>query len=143
MGASIALMTAPETNEISAMVLDSPFASLNKMCAAWACKATRFPELFVRLPVHLAYCWLFLMYRFWVPEIEPAVSARRLRCPIFLIHGGADNRIPPDHSRDIFENVPGEKELWIADDVDHLGVYLNHTEEYQRRVLGFFGKHLA
>jgi uncharacterized protein len=142
MGASVALMTAADTDEISAMVLDSPFASLKKMCTAWACKTTKFPELFVQLPVHLAYCWLFLMYRFWVPEIEPSVSARRLRCPVFLIHGGADQRIPSEHSREIFENVPGEKDLWIAEDVDHLGVYLNHAEEYERRVLEFFRKTL-
>lgn len=142
MGASIALMTAVETDEISGMVLDSPFASLNKMCTAWACRTTHFPEFFLQMPIHLAYCWLFFVYRFWVPEVEPAVFARKLRCPIFLIHGGADQRIPAEHSREIYGNLPGEKELWIVDDVDHLGVYLNHPEEYQQRVLGFFSKSL-
>ena len=142
MGASIALMTAVETDEICGMVLDSPFASLNKMCAAWAEKTTYFPEIFLRLPIHLAYCWLYMTYRFWVPEIEPAMAARKLKCPVFLIHGGADQRIPAEHSRQIFENLSGDKELWVAEDVDHLGVYLNHAEEYRQRVLGFFRKNL-
>lgn len=142
MGAAVALLTAAETNEISGMVLDSPFASLQQMCNAWARKTTKFPELFIKLPVQLAYCWLFLMYRFWVPGIAPSVSAQSVRCPVFLIHGGADQRIPSNHSEQIYENLPGEKELWIVQDADHLGVYLKNPEEYQERVLGFFRKHL-
>ena len=142
MGAAIALLTAAETDEISVMVLDSPYASLQQMCDAWARKVTKFPELFIKLPVQLAYWWLFLMYRFWVPEIAPCISAQSVRCPVFLIHGGADQRIPSFHSEQIYENLPGEKELWIAQDVDHLGVYLRHTEEYEQRVVGFFHKHL-
>jgi len=142
MGASIALMTAAETDEISGMVLDSPFASLKKMCEAWAVKTTHFPEMLIQLPMRLAYCWLYMAYNFWVPELEPAAAARKLKCPVFLIHGGADQRIPAEHSRQIFENLSCNKELWIADDVDHLGVYLNHAEEYRQRVLGFFHKNL-
>ena len=79
-------------------------------------------------------------------ELGPTRGGRykmqRTLLPVFLIHGGADNRIPADHSREIFENVKGEKELWIVDDADHLGVYLKDAEEYQRRVLGFFRKNL-
>jgi dipeptidyl aminopeptidase/acylaminoacyl peptidase len=142
MGASIALITAAETEEISGMVLDSPFGSLQKMCSAWAVKTTHFPEIFLKLPMNLAYCWLYFMHRFWVPELEPALAARKLKCPVFLIHGGKDQRIPPEHSRSIFENLSSEKELWIVEDVDHLGVYLNHPEEYQQRVLKFFHKSL-
>jgi len=142
MGASIALLTAAETKEISGMVLDSPFASLQELCNAWARKTTKFPELFIKLPVQLAYCWLFLMYRFWVPEVAPCMSAQSVRCPVFLIHGGADQRIPAFHSEQIYENLRGEKDLWIVPNADHLGVYLVHPEEYQQRVLGFFRKHL-
>jgi uncharacterized protein len=142
MGAAIALLTAAETDEISGMVLDSPYASLQQMCNAWARKTTKFPEIFIKLPVQLAYCWLFLMYRFWVPEVAPSISAQSVRCPVFLIHGGADQRIPSFHSEQIYQGLSGEKELWIVDDADHLGVYLKHPEEYQQRVLGFFRKYL-
>jgi uncharacterized protein len=142
MGASIALLTAAECDQISAIVLDSPFSSLKKISTEWACRMTRFPEPFLQFPIRLSYWWLYLNYKFWIPEIEPAAAARKLRCPIFLIHGGADEKIPASHSREIFINVPGEKELWIVDDVGHLGVYLNHPNEYQDRVLNFFNKNL-
>ena len=97
----------------------------------------------MQLSIHLAYCWLYLAYKFWVPEIEPAVMARKLRCPVFLIHGADDKKIPAYHSRIIYDNVCGEKELWIANDVGHLEVYLTHTQEYENRVLQFFHKNLV
>src|SRR5688572_12437886 len=94
MGASIALMTAADCEAISALVLDSPFSSLQKISTEWACQLTRCPEALLQLSIRLAYCWLYLAYRFWVPEIEPAVYARKLRIPVFLIHGESDSKIP-------------------------------------------------
>ncbi len=143
MGASVALLTAVDCKEVSALVLDSPFCSLKRISTEWACQLTRCPEAVLKLSIHMAYCWLYLAYNFWVPEIEPAVMARKLQCPIFLIHGGADKKIPAHHSRVIYENVAGEKELWIVDDVGHLEVYLTHAQEYEHRVLQFFRKNLA
>ena len=143
MGASIALMTAAESGDITALVLDSPFSSLQKISTEWACQITRCPAAILQLSIRMAYCWLYLAHRFWVPEVEPAMYARRLRIPVFLIHGGADVKIPAHHSRTIYENLCGDKELWIVDNAGHLGVYLNHAKEYQNRVLNFFAKHLT
>jgi pimeloyl-ACP methyl ester carboxylesterase len=143
MGASIALLTAVACEEITALVLDSPFSSLKKISTEWACQLTRCPEALLQLSIQMAYCWLFLAYRFWVPEVEPAVMARKLRCPIFLIHGGADQKIAVHHSRIIYENVPGNKELWVVEEAGHLEVYLHHPEEYENRVLQFFQKNLT
>lgn len=143
MGASIALMTAVDCDDVSALVLDSPFSSLQRISTEWACQVTRCPEVVLQLSIRMAYCWLYLAYRFWVPEIEPAVMARRLRSPVFLIHGGADTRIPVHHSQAIYENLQGEKELWIVDNVGHLEVYLHHAQEYEQRVLDFFHRHLT
>ncbi len=142
MGASIALLAAAECDEIRAVVLDSPFSSLKKISLEWASKTTRFPQIFMLLPVHLAYCWIYFLHHFWAPEVEPAARARHVNCPVFLIHGGADERIPVSHSRDIYSNLPGEKELWVIEEAGHLGVYLHNAEEYQRRVLEFFRKNL-
>lgn len=143
MGASIALLTAADCGEISAIVLDSPFSSLKKISTEWACQLTRCPEAVVQLSIRLAYCWLYLAYRFWVPEIEPATAARKLQCPVFLIHGGKDKKISAEHSRVIYENVAGTKEIWIVEEAGHLEVYLTNTPEYERRVLQFFHKSLS
>lgn len=142
MGASIAVMAAAESSEIHAMILDSPFASLRQITFEWAAQMTRLPKFLLLLPVNLAYLWLLIFSRCSVPDVEPWQKAKQIRCPLLLIHGGADNIIPAHHSLRIFENAGGQKEIWIVDHAEHLGVYLMDTLEYQRRILQFFRKNL-
>ena len=143
MGASIALLTAGDCDEIDALVLDSPFSSLKRISTEWACQVTRCPEAMLQLSIRLAYCWLYLAYRFWVPEIEPAAVARKLHRPVFLIHGAADKKISAYHSRAIYENLPAEKEIWLVEQAGHLEAYLTHAQEYEQRVLAFFERNLV
>ncbi len=90
----------------------------------------------------MAYFWVLVQARFRILAVEPWRKATTIKCPVFLIHGGADQLIGPHHSRLIYENAAGEKELWIHEEADHLGVYLVNSQEYQRRVLQFFGRNL-
>jgi uncharacterized protein len=142
MGASIALLAAAECPDISAMVLDSPFCSLRRISGEWTRRIVKLPELLLRIPLQLAYIWLLLWDKCDVPQVEPASRVKSVLCPLFLIHGGSDGMIPAEHSRLIYENAPGEKELWVVEGVDHLGMYLLHEKEYERRVLEFFARHL-
>lgn len=142
MGASIAILTAAESNEIHAVVADSPFASLRTMTTQWALQTTRMPEFLVLPPLLLAYLWLRVLFRCRVNDVEPARRVRDIHCPLFLIHGGSDQKIPPSHSRDILENASVPTELWIDAEAGHLGVYLKNPQEYQERVSSFFRKNL-
>lgn len=142
MGASITLMAAAECEDIGAIVLDSPFASLRDICSHGVRRITGLPEVLLHLPLKLAYLWLLTFEHCDVPAVEPAESAKEVHCPMFLIHGGEDPVIPVSHSRIIYNNAAVEKDLWIIDDVGHLGVYLKDPEEYQKRVSSFFRKHL-
>ena len=142
MGASIALQAAAETDELSALVLDSPFASLKTITYEWADQKTHMPRLLLHVPMHLGYFLYELYTNCRVLEIEPVEKVKKLSCPIFLIHGAKDDKIPAHHSREIFENATGEKELWIAKDAGHLGTYLYYRHEYETRVLQFFKKTL-
>ena len=142
MGASIALMAAAETDDVQALVLDSPFASLKSISSEWAGQITRLPRFLLLLPLQMAYLWVLLQAGFPIPAVEPWRKAMSIKCPLFLIHGGADQLIGPHHSRQIYENAAGEKELWIHEEAGHLGVYLVNTQEYQRRVLHFFRRNL-
>jgi len=63
MGASIALMAAAETQDLHALILDSPFASLRQITLEWAIQMTRLPKFLLLLPVNLAYLWLLVFER--------------------------------------------------------------------------------
>ena len=142
MGAAIALQAAAETDEISALVLDSPFASLRTITYEWADQMTHLPRFLLHLPMNLGLLWYELGTRCKVLDIEPMAKVKNIRCPIFLIHGGNDEKIPAHHSRDIYEHATCEKELWISEGAGHLGTYLQHRHEYEDRVLKFFSRTL-
>lgn len=142
MGASIALQAAAETQELSGLVLDSPFASLRTITYEWADQKTHLPRFLLHVPMNMGY-FLYEMYTHCkVPEIEPVAKVKQLSCPLFLIHGAEDEKIPAHHSREIFESAPVDKELWVAEGVGHLGTYLRYRREYEKRVLKFFSRTL-
>jgi dipeptidyl aminopeptidase/acylaminoacyl peptidase len=142
MGASVALQAAADFDDIQAMVLDSPFASLEQIALEQTILATKLPKFAVYFPVWLACSWARFVERFPVCEVSPAKSARDLKCPIFLIHGDADRKIGSHHSEHIYENAFVPKELWICEGAGHLGTYLKFPKEYETRVLKFFNAHL-
>ena len=71
---------------------------------------------------------------------------RAMRClgnrPLLMIHGGGDTYIKPDMARSMFEIVRGPKELWIVDKAKHNQAFHAANEEYKRRILEFFDRHL-
>ncbi len=142
MGAAVALQAAAGFEDIQALVVDSPFASLEQIALEQTIGVTRLPRFAVYLPMQLACLWSRYVEDFPVSEVSPLLSARSLTCPVFLIHGEADRKIGVHHSRQIFDAAPDPKELWICKGAGHLGTYLKHPDEYQKRVLDFFQKHL-
>jgi dipeptidyl aminopeptidase/acylaminoacyl peptidase len=143
MGASVALQAAAGFDDIQALVLDSPFASLEQITLERTIDITKLPKFAVYLPLQLACMWAKYIEHFPVSEVSPVNSARDLKCPIFLIHGEADRKIGSHHSEQIFDNASGHKELWICKDAGHLGTYLKFPKEYETRVLNFFNQHLT
>jgi pimeloyl-ACP methyl ester carboxylesterase len=63
--------------------------------------------------------------------------------PLLLIHGGADTYIRPEMTRALFELAPEPKELWLVEGAKHNQALHVAGDEYRRRVLAFFDKHLA
>jgi hypothetical protein len=60
-----------------------------------------------------------------------------------MIHGGGDTYIRPEMARVIFSRANEPKELWVVAKAKHNQALQLAGEEYHRRVLAFFEKHLA
>lgn len=76
--------------------------------------------------------------------IHPALSARKISQPILLIHGDADEKIPIEYGRRIFDNLASlEKEWYPVSGADHHGLWQAGGEQYKEKVFKFFRKHLA
>lgn len=75
-------------------------------------------------------------------DVESAM-ARVAPRPLLMIHGGADNYIKPAMAQALFDRAGPPKEFWLVEGAKHNQAITVAGDEYRRRVLGFFEKHLA
>ncbi len=59
------------------------------------------------------------------------------------MHGTAVTVIPYSHSEELFARALEPKELWIAADAPHSGLFDTHPEEFTTRVSAFLVEHLG
>ena len=65
-----------------------------------------------------------------------------LRQPILLMHGRGDKVVPHCHSEELFALASEPKELWMAPDAFHCGLFDRYPQEFNSRVSSFLKKHL-
>jgi fermentation-respiration switch protein FrsA (DUF1100 family) len=108
-----------------------------------------------RRPLHgLVGAWFFgIMARLAIRTVErqrgvrfASVEAALRRLgprPLLMIHGGADTYIKPVMARALFRHAKPPKELWVVPGAKHNQAPHAAGDEYRRRVLDFFDRHLA
>jgi uncharacterized protein len=142
MGAAIALQVAAHNPWIGAVWADSPFASLRRVAEEFVQRVTRLPGAVVN-PV----LWTTLQvanYRgkFNVKTVDPLALAVRIKCPVSLVHGTADQLISTAHSKIIFEALTGDKEIWFVEGARHARSVRHAKREYSERLTRFFTEKL-
>lgn len=75
------------------------------------------------------------------PSVEKAVG--KLRQPLLMIHGEADGYIKPEMAKALYERAKGPKELWVVPKAKHNQALHVAGDDYHRRVVDFFDRHLA
>jgi pimeloyl-ACP methyl ester carboxylesterase len=146
MGALVALRAAAVDPRVRALWLRSPFADLPAMAEQYVSLATGLPRLLVSLPVRIAVARAGRAAGLPLTDLDPLAAARRVSCPVLVVHGEEDELVPVGFARPLFAALSGEKELWIVPRAGHE----HHADEpsglraadYARRWSGFFTRHL-
>ncbi len=76
------------------------------------------------------------------PHLERALPRLAPR-PLLLIHGEADTYIKTDMARALVDCARGPCEFWVVEGAKHNQALQVAGDEYRRRILDFFEKHLA
>jgi fermentation-respiration switch protein FrsA (DUF1100 family) len=76
-------------------------------------------------------------------EVSPEKAVASRAFPVLLICGTADHRIPCRHTEAIYKAATGPKELWIVQGAEHASALGHAPQEYEKRVIQFFGKYPA
>jgi uncharacterized protein len=143
MGAAIALQVAAHNPWIKAVWADSPFASLHRVSHEFIQSTTHLPSAMVSPVIWTTQYVANYRGNFDIAAIEPVAMATQIQCPVFLIHGTADQLIATEHSQLIYDALTGEKELWIVKGIRHARAARHAKGEYSQRLTRFFKEKLA
>lgn len=83
-----------------------------------------------------------LRYGWDFKEASPLNQVKKSKRPILFIHGDADTFVPTWMVSPLYKAAQGQKELWIAAHSEHAKSFIDHPDEYRRKVAGFVRKHM-
>jgi fermentation-respiration switch protein FrsA (DUF1100 family) len=136
-GAAAALFAQAQSHPLGAIVSDSCYANLGNLLR-------RQPSIGRLNPAFAAT--ILWESRFWIgappDEIVPAAAANQSSGPLMVIQGDADQLVPVADGQAIYAAARGDKEIWIVAGAAHAGAIGVAPDEYARRVIGFFDRHL-
>ncbi len=138
MGAAIALQVAAHNEWIRCVWADSPFASLSRVSNEFIQSATGLPSAALIPLMWSAKRVANYRGKFDIEAIEPGRLAAQIKCPVFLVHGTADQLISVAHSKEIYNALTIEKELWIVEGIRHARAARHAKRLYSERLTSFF-----
>lgn len=134
---AVALLLAG-TDDFKAIVADSPFVSLRAM----GVRVIRLGIL-TRPLVASAFALAKVWPGMTAAAVDPLAAVRRGGPARLFIHGLADSLPPAEDSRRLHQAAAEPKDLWLVPEAGHVQAYDRAPEEYRRRVLAWFDRHLA
>ena len=135
LGGSVAIMN--KNNDIKAIVADSAYSNLNNMIEAMYRNFS-----FLKYPfVQLTRLYSKIFFGVDPKDVSAENAIKNINKPVLIIHGKKDSQIPVNEAY-ILHNSNKKAELWIVENADHGETYALNKEEYEKRVLEFFGIHL-
>lgn len=142
MGGAVALLGALAVPQIRAVVVDSTFAQMTKVIQK------NFRDYLPLVPFfpfgYLALIYIRIRTGVYFPHIRPGRTIAQLGdCPVFIIHGSNDEKIPFSQAQELDRAAGGRAELWSVPDANHHGTYESTGAEYEHRITSFFSKHLV
>jgi pimeloyl-ACP methyl ester carboxylesterase len=154
-GCLVALQYSAGNPAVRALWLESPFSNPRAMARQYLHRKTGLP------PWSLSLVAAWAMFRAsrrvrrrlgagagqgW-DRVDPVAAARRLRCPVFVAYGDADELVPPRFVEELLRALPRHTSAWAVARAGHC----HHEdepekverEEYERRWREFFSARLG
>ena len=75
-------------------------------------------------------------------DLAPIDRIGAIKAPLLLIAGSKDKRVTLGQSRRLYERAPNPKTFWVLEGARHQNFHLYARQDYERRLLKFFGQHL-
>lgn len=141
MGAAVALQSAAVEPRIEGVVAEGAFRNLHEVMYDYAgLRLSEFLGKTVFRPAAImAVHETEHQGGFDFDDVSPEAAVAQRDFPVLLISGLKDHNIPRRHAEAIFQAAKGPKELWLVPGAHHQKALQTAPQEFQRRVLKFFG----
>jgi uncharacterized protein len=130
-----AIMKALDDHQlpVSAIIIECPFSTMLKTVE------NRFVNLGVpTVPMaHLLVFWGGVQHNFNAYSHNPVEYAKNIRCPTLLLYGGKDDKVVPEETEAIFNNLAGPKALVTFPGAGHENYLTRYREEWTAAVASF------
>jgi dipeptidyl aminopeptidase/acylaminoacyl peptidase len=100
-----------------------------------------FGKTFGRPGIALGVLYARARYGIDLLRPSPLEAVTHSSVPVLLIHGIDDRTISPRHSVILAHAAPDHVKLWLVPQARHTGAWNVAHQEFETRVLGWFGKH--
>jgi len=145
LGAAVLLQSIEKENRFCAVVAESSFASFRQIAyvrvGQFFHTGTWLGRIVLRPAVEAAFLYGRLTRGVNLADASPERSVVGSHVPILLIHGLADDNIPPQQSERIRARNPADITLWEVPLAGHCGASNVAGQEFDTRVLGWFRSH--
>ncbi len=134
MGASTMILTASQRTEIKAVVADSAFPSLADVLRL------NMPFEFLH-PLVLFFGQYQTGIQIEDVNVEKVIADISPRA-VYIIDGWQGAAIVMNSPYRLYDSANEPKQIWVEDDVPHLGMYGHNPQRYENRVIKFFDEYL-
>lgn len=144
-GASASITAAADSQDVDALIVDSPFADLNKYLDQMLPSVSKLPRFPFNTTIKFS---LKLLEGLDISEVSPTnVITGIVPRPILFIHSKDDKDVPVADSRELYDlyikAAPGKAEFWETSGAGHLGSYEKYSNEYIDRILSFLDNNIS
>jgi len=136
-GVTIGAAASNEQCLISAVVADSPYASLRETAHWYVRLYGNIPE-----PVVWPVATITVGFGSWLSQLDvdrlnPRDWAANVQVPALVIQGAFDRQVQPGGGREIFNRLAGMKEFWLVPNAGHTDAFHKNPDIYTERVAEF------
>ena len=135
LGGSTTIEALAHVPEVDFAISDCAFANVESAIRQ-KFKTLHVPEFLIPL-VNVG---IRVMYGYSIYDMRPIDALDKNKVPILFIHGDADNTVPPQNARDLYERATGIHELHYVAGADHAESAIKAPDEYREVVKAFLAK---
>lgn len=142
LGAAVLIQSLRVEPRFSGIVAESSYSSFERIARDRVAEMLPLPLALGRLlaapAVWAGFVYARLKYRLDFRRASPEAALARSTTPVLLIHGLADQKTPPEHSKILAASNPRTTRLWLVPGAGHTGAYAAAPREFEKRILDFY-----